>query len=93
MTTTSDALPQILEGVPFVRGPSEVILTDRDFALNPTNCDPSSVAATSFGDEGAQKQLSNHFQVSACNELATGQASLSLTGGVNRQGHPAIHAA
>ena len=43
VTTTSDPLPQILEGVP-LRGRSIRLNLDRPgFALNPTNCDPFAV--------------------------------------------------
>lgn len=93
VTTTSDPLPQILEGVPLRTRSLEVVLDRPDFAINPTNCEPFAVDATVAADEGASKQVSNHFQVSACNELAYApKLTLSFTGGVKRRGHPAIHA-
>src|SRR6185437_12159852 len=43
VTTTSDPLPQILEGIP-LRGRSIRVNFDRpNFAINPTNCEPLSV--------------------------------------------------
>ena len=53
VTTISDPLPQILEGIPLRLRSIRVNLDRPDFALNPTNCDPLSVEADVSGDEGA----------------------------------------
>jgi hypothetical protein len=46
-----------------------------------------------FGDQGALAHLQKHFQVANCAGLPYGpQLSLSLSGGLNRRGHPAIAA-
>ena len=92
VTTVSDPLPQIVGGIP-IRTRQILVNLDRpDFALNPTNCDPFSVNAALTGDEGAQADLSNHFQVANCASLAyKPKLSLKLSGGLNRLGHPAIH--
>ncbi len=93
VTTVSDPLPRILEGVPLRTRAVEVNLDRPNFAINPTDCSPFSVDGTILGSEGAQSRLSNHFQVSACNELPFApKLSINLTGGVKRRGHPAIHA-
>jgi hypothetical protein len=93
VTTVSDPLPQILEGIK-LRARSLRVNVDRpNFALNPTNCDPFSVDATAFGDEGATSALSSHFQVANCASLPfKPQLKLILTGGLRRRGHPAIKA-
>jgi hypothetical protein len=93
ITTVSDALPQILEGIP-LRVRSILVKLDRpDFALNPTNCEPLSVRETVLGDEGGQSTKSAHFQVANCADLPYGpKLKLNLTGGLNRRGHPAIRA-
>jgi len=46
------------------------------FALNPTNCDPFSVSAQVFGDEGAVSNSSSHFQVANLRQPPLPQASL-----------------
>jgi hypothetical protein len=93
VTTVSDPLPQILEGVP-LRTRSILVNLDRpDFALNPTNCEPLSVDETTLGDEGGQAIQSQGFQVANCSDLPYGpKLKLNLSGGLNRLGHPAIKA-
>jgi hypothetical protein len=93
VTTISDPLPQILEGIPLRVRSIRVSLDRPDFTLNPTNCDPFSVDAQVLGDQGALASLSSHYQVGNCASLPyTPQLSLRLTGGLKRRGHPAIHA-
>jgi hypothetical protein len=93
VSAVSDPFPQIIGGIPLRTRLVQLRLDRPDFALNPTNCDPFSVNATILGDQGAQADLSRHFQVADCSSLAYGpKLKLSLTGGVRRRGHPAIHA-
>ena len=75
------------------RGSIEVDLDRPDFTFNPTNCDPFSVDAQLFGDEGAIASPSNHYQAANCADLSYGPGlSIKLSGGLQRRGHPAIHA-
>lgn len=93
VTTVSDALPQILEGIPLRTRAIHVNLDRPKFAITPTNCKPLSVEATISGDEGAQVTRSSHYQVANCATLPFGpKLSLNLTGGVKRRGHPALRA-
>lgn len=93
VTTVSDPLPRILDGIPLRLRTVLVNLNRPDFTLNPTNCSPFSIDATLFGDEGAQAGMQAFYEVANCGVLPFGPAlSLSLTGGVKRRGHPAIHA-
>jgi hypothetical protein len=93
VTTTSDPLPQIIEGIPLRTRSLRVNIDRPHFALNPTNCDPLLVDALLSGDEGATSSGSVHYQVSNCASLAyRPQLSLRLAGGLARLGHPAIHA-
>lgn len=93
VTTVADPLPQIFEGIPLRTRFIQVNLDRPDFALNPTNCDPMSVDTTATGDEGAVSMASSRFQVSNCVDMPYGpKLSLTLSGGVRRRGHPAIHA-
>ncbi len=93
ITVVSDPLPRILQGIP-LRLRSILINLDRSgFTLNPTDCEPFSVGTQVVGDQGAQANLAAPFQVSNCARLPFGpKLSLKLNGGLNRLGHPAIHA-
>jgi hypothetical protein len=93
VTTTSDPLPRILEGIPLRTRSIRVNLDRPDFAINPTNCDPLSVDATVTGDEGGSSRLTDRYQVANCASLPYKPTlTLSISGGLKRRGHPAIHA-
>jgi hypothetical protein len=93
VTAISDPLPQILEGIPLRTRFIRVSLDRPNFALNPTNCDPFSVQAQVSGSEGATSTQSALFQVANCADLPYApKLRLKLSGGLNRLGHPAIHA-
>jgi hypothetical protein len=93
VTAISDPLPRILEGIPLRLRRIVVDLDRPDFVLNPTNCEPFSVEAAVTGDQGAQAMLRAPFQVANCAGLPYGpKLSLTLSGGLNRLGHPSIHA-
>ena len=73
-TTTSDPLPQILEGIP-LGGRSIRVNFDRpNFAINPTNCEPLSVDATVSGDEGGVAHISDPYQVANCSTSRSSQS-------------------
>jgi len=91
VTTVSDPLPQILEGIPLRTNFVQVNLDRPGFALNPTNCDSFAVNASVSGDEGALATPSAHFQVANCADLAFApKLSLALKGGTRRTAHPAL---
>jgi hypothetical protein len=93
VTTAGGQLPQIFAGIPLRLRQVFVNLNRPDFALNPTNCEPLSVGGQLFGTEGGLSSTAQHFQVANCASLPFApKLSLKLTGGVNRRGHPAIHA-
>ena len=61
------------------------------FTLNPTNCDPFSVTATVFGDQGGVATPSQHFQVGNCTSLGfEPKLGLRMRGNTRRRGHPAL---
>jgi hypothetical protein len=92
VTTKSDSLPQILDGIPLRLRSIRVNLDRPDFATNPTNCDPFTVSASVLGSEGADAVLGDHYQVSNCASLPY-KPSLTLSmSSVRRLGYPAIHA-
>jgi hypothetical protein len=92
VTATSDPLPQIVEGVPLRARYVRVNLDRPNFAINPTNCEPFSVDGTLLGDEGGRATPADHYQATGCSTLPYEPSlNLTLTGGLNRRGHPAIH--
>ena len=93
VTTVSDPLPQILEGITLRTKSLRVNVDRKNFALNPTNCNPQAVNATATGDQGATAHLSSPFQVANCASLPfKPKLTLTLTGGLKRRGHPAVKA-
>ena len=93
VTTISDPLPQILEGIPLRTRSIRVSLDRPNFALNPTDCDPHAVQATVFGDQGAVSRLSSRHQVANCAALPFGpKLSLKITGSTKQAGNPALTA-
>jgi hypothetical protein len=93
VTAVSDPLPQIIGGIPLRLRTVRVKLDRPGFMLNPTDCAPSSLGASLGGSEGASAALQTPFQVANCASLPYKPVlGLRLTGGVNRRGHPAIHA-
>jgi hypothetical protein len=93
ITAVSDPLPQILQGIPLRLREIRVNLDREGFALNPTNCDPFQVKASVLGDQGAQSELTNHYQVGNCATLNFApKLALSFTGSTVRAGNPALRA-
>jgi hypothetical protein len=93
VSAVSDPLPQILDGV-LLRVRTILINLNRpDFALNPTNCSPFELRTTVSGNEGGSASPSTGYQAANCADLPyQPKLSLTLTGGVKRRGHPAVHA-
>jgi hypothetical protein len=93
VTAVSDQLPIIFEGIPLRLRSIQIRLDRPGFALSPTNCSRFDVRGLITGDQGAQSDMASHYQVANCRLLPYEPAlSLRLTGGLNRRGHPAIHA-
>ena len=69
VTVVSDALPQILQGVPLKVRKLDVTLDRPGFMLNPTSCYPMSVDATIRSDGGLADALASRFQVADCSTL------------------------
>ena len=93
VTAVSDPLSKIIEGIPLRLRHIRVNLDRPGFTLNPTNCDALSVGASVIGDQGGGAELTSRYQVANCALLPFGpKLAISLSGGVRRRGHPAIHA-
>jgi hypothetical protein len=93
ITAMSDPISQIMDGIPLRVRTIQIDLNRPKFTLNPTNCDPFSVTATVFGDQGGVANPSQGFQVGNCGALPFApKLSLKLRGNTKRRGHPALHA-
>lgn len=89
---TSDLLPRIVGGIPLRIRTIRLNVDRPGFALNPTNCEQMTVDASISGDEGADARAADVYQVANCQSLPYGpKMRITLSGGVARRGHPAIH--
>jgi hypothetical protein len=93
ISTVSDPLPQILDGIPLRVRSLQINLDRPNFALNPTNCNSMAVTAQVFGDQGARADLSAPFQIANCASLGfSPKLAMRFQGGTKRRAHPALHA-
>jgi hypothetical protein len=93
VTSKTDPIPQILEGVPLRIKEVRVILDRPNFGLNPTSCDASSVSVTAHGNSGAVATPVNRFKVEGCESLGFApKLSAKVIGGTKRGKHPAFEA-
>ncbi len=70
ITTTSDPLPTILQGIPLDLRSVNVVIDRLSFMLNPTNCSPLAVSGTIASTQGASAPVSSSFRVTNCAALA-----------------------
>ncbi len=66
LTVTTDALPQIIDGIPLRLRTANVTVDRPGFIYNPSNCSQMHVTATIAGAQGAQANVSAPFAVSGC---------------------------
>jgi hypothetical protein len=93
VSAVSDPLPTILHGIPLDIRYVEVGLDRHEFILNPTSCDPMSVAATIGSLSGQHASPSSRFQVAGCERLAfEPRLNLSLKGKTNRGAYQRLRA-
>jgi hypothetical protein len=92
-TVRSDALPQLLEGIPISYRTIQVDVNRSEFTLNPTNCDPLSTSARLTSEKGAIANTSDGFKAVNCAKLGfKPKLGLKLVGGTRRGAHPALRA-
>jgi hypothetical protein len=70
LTITTDALPQILDGVPTDLRTINAVIDRPDFMFNPTDCSPQAFTGTAYSTQGATAAISSRFQVGSCKSLA-----------------------
>jgi hypothetical protein len=69
LTISTDALPQILDGIPTDYRQINTVIDRPGFMFNPTNCSPQAFSGTAQSAEGATAPISSHFQVGSCQSL------------------------
>jgi hypothetical protein len=69
VTTRSDALPTILQGIPLDIRSITVDVDRPEFTLNPTNCAPMTATGQEVSSQGQTAPLSARFQVGNCAAL------------------------
>ncbi|HEX5309567.1 MAG TPA: hypothetical protein VFW38_10870, partial [Solirubrobacteraceae bacterium] len=70
LTVTTDALPQIIAGVPADLRAIDAVIDRPGFMFNPTGCESSSFSGAATSSQGATASISSHFQMGSCRSLA-----------------------
>ena len=93
ITAKTDALPEILNGIPLRIRDIRVNLDRPNWGLNPTSCEPSQTSVSAKGNSGASTKATSPFQMEGCQKLSFGpRLKAHLTGGIKRGDHPAFTA-
>ena len=79
LTVTSDAFPQVIDGIPLRLRSANVTIDRPGFIFNPTSCEQLKVSATIAGAQGAQAQVSAPFAVAGCAGLHFGPTFRAYT--------------
>lgn len=91
ITAKSDPIPTILRGLPLKLREVAIQLDRPSFTLNPTSCDPMTIAAGATSSDGATSSPSSRFQVGDCGKLGfKPRLSLRLNGGTKRSMYPKL---
>ncbi len=92
-TTTTDPLPQLIEGTPLHYRTIGVQLDKPDFVLNPTSCAKKESTATFASTDGRSATASDSFAATGCSGLDfKPKISFRLKGGTHRGAHPRLSA-
>ena len=65
----SDTVPSIIGGIPIRMRSIQVNIDKPNFTINPTNCDPHTVASQGIGDQGTVTDFFSPFQSINCSTL------------------------
>jgi hypothetical protein len=93
ITTLSDAIPKILDGIPLRIKYLHFDFNRPGFTLNPTNCDRFSIEGQVVGDQGTVAGPTEPYQAANCADLGfKPKLGLKLRGSTKRRGHPGLQA-
>jgi hypothetical protein len=91
VSTVSDPLPQMLEGIPVEYRDLRVEIRRPNFILNPTSCKQMRISATITSNEGTTANPSTPFQMADCERLPfKPKLAITLKGATHRSAHPAL---
>lgn len=93
LSIVSDALPQVVKGVPVRLRSVDVVVDRPGFTINPTSCAEKRIEATLTSIGGAVHETGSRFQVGDCRSLAfRPRLAMRLTGRKQRRtgGHPGL---
>jgi hypothetical protein len=89
----SDALPQILQGIPIAYRDVRVEIDRPGFIQTPTSCGGMKVESTIYGSDGATASPAANFAAADCERLGfKPKLALKFTGQTHRSAHPALKA-
>jgi hypothetical protein len=93
VTAKTDPIPQVLDGVVLRIRDVWIHLDRKDWTINPTSCEPSSVELKATGNSGAVTEKSARFQVGGCPALNfKPKLTAKITGPTKRGKLPAFTA-
>ncbi len=93
VSTVSDPLPTILQGVPVQLQRLDVAINKTGFMLNPTSCKPQRIDAGLSSVGGRTASFSRNFGIGGCRELDyKPDLDLSVEGELKNGGHPQLNA-
>lgn len=93
VTTKSDPLPQILQGVPISYRDIRINIDRPDFTVNPTSCEKTAIRAEIASVGGKVATPTSPFQVGDCGALGfKPKLAVSFKGPTHRSGHPRLRA-
>jgi hypothetical protein len=93
LTVTTDALPQIIDGVPADLRAINAVIDKPGFMFNPTGCAPGSFSGVATGTEGATAAIGSHFQMGSCRSLSfKPNFKVSVSGKTSRQNGASLDA-
>jgi hypothetical protein len=69
LTISTDALPQVLGGIPTDLRQINAVIDRPSFMFNPTSCAPMEFSGIASSAEGATAAISSHYQVGSCQAL------------------------
>ncbi len=91
VTANSDPVPSIIGGIPLRLRSIQVNLERPNFILNPTNCEPMSIASHGTGDQGTVANFSSFFQAVNCAPLGFKPTmTVAQKGGAARAQNPQL---
>jgi hypothetical protein len=89
VTAVSDPLPTILKGIPIRLRRVDATIDRPGFTLNPTNCNPKTIAGSLTSIAGLSAPVSQRFQVGGCGALTFKPGFKAFTSGTTSKANGA----